>query len=563
MKQKLALISIALLGIAAITLSERRKVEVSPGPAAILSLIGDTEKELTRMPVRFTRLTDAEEIAIGNRLAAAYLPYRDPQREPKEAYIEEYLTEVGWRLAAGAKRKLLYQFHYVPDKHFVNAFALPGGHVFVGHGLLALMDGEDELASVIAHEIEHIDQYHCAERVQWEQALRKVSLGGIAAVPILVFQAGYSKEQELQADREGTRLMVSKGYSANGAIRLVERFQGMQSGSRQSKAKDPGEELRRVADQALEGYFRSHPLPSERIALIQRLIADNRWPLIAERDSKISYLFWTERAAELLKQGKYVEAQGAASRSLKIQPEQQAALDVLARAYFAQANFSEAAAAYRRILELEPTKLEFAKYFAYSLAAADKQSAATEFERWQKSARADLANVPTAMAGLYLLAGNPAPAASLHQSLLSKESPADQYGELGWWYYLAGDYPQALTLLETAVQLHPGDAQWLTSRAWVQIQIKKFEDAFQGLNSVGDTIPPYTHMARGVAYWMSDQKDSAVHEFNSATEGQPEWKNDRWVRALYSPLIVDTVLHIQAESERLRKLQQARLNSPQ
>jgi predicted Zn-dependent protease len=69
---------------------------------------------------------------------------------------------------------------------------------------MELMDSEDELASVLGHEIEHIDHYHCAERVQLEARARKLRLGALAvlaAIPIEVFQVGYSKAQELEADR--------------------------------------------------------------------------------------------------------------------------------------------------------------------------------------------------------------------------------------------------------------------------------------------------------------------------------------------------------------------------
>src|SRR5208282_6637216 len=95
-------------------------------------------------------------------------------------------------------------------------------------------------------------------------------------LPIAVFEAGYSKDQELEADRDGTRLAVEAGYSATGAIRMFETF-GRLYKQYEARAKTPQEELSRVAQQTLEGYFRSHPLPSERIAQVQKLIAREGW----------------------------------------------------------------------------------------------------------------------------------------------------------------------------------------------------------------------------------------------------------------------------------------------
>ena len=201
------------MAIASVVVSERRKVDVPPSPAALLYLVADTEQELTRMPVTFTRMSDEDEIRIGDQLAGVYVNRQQSGKTPEVGIVERYITRVGEQVGRNAHRKLPYKFHYIPGSYFINAFALPGGHVFVGGGLLELMDSEDELAAVIGHEIEHIDHYHCAERVQRELALRQLSaLGDLIALPIEVFEAGYSKDQELEADREGTRLAVQAGY---------------------------------------------------------------------------------------------------------------------------------------------------------------------------------------------------------------------------------------------------------------------------------------------------------------------------------------------------------------
>ena len=272
MTRWLILTGIALLAIGAVVVSERRKVDVQASPEAALYFVADTERELTRMPMHFTRMSDEEEVRIGNQLA---LGYQEQSTDSAAIQEEAYVQQVGARIAAKAQRRLPYQFHYINDPGFVNAFAVPGGHVFIGKGLIALMDSEDELAAVLGHEVEHIDHYHCAERTQQEQVLRKIPLGELVALPIEVFEAGYSKDQELEADREGIRLAMQAGYSANGAIHLFEMFNQLQQ-QRQSRATNPGEEAANVALQGLEGYFRSHPLPSERIAQLKAMHLETR-----------------------------------------------------------------------------------------------------------------------------------------------------------------------------------------------------------------------------------------------------------------------------------------------
>ena len=184
MKTWLQFAAILVVGLGEVVVAEKHRVDEPASPNAILYLIADTEQELTRMPVSVTRMSDEEEIRIGNDLARAYSPLPSNEANQREANservrVENYLSEVGSTIAVHAHRKLPFRFHYVPEPSFINAFVLPGGHVYLGAGLLGLMDSEDELASVIGHEIEHIDHYHCAERVQQEMALRRIPFGGL------------------------------------------------------------------------------------------------------------------------------------------------------------------------------------------------------------------------------------------------------------------------------------------------------------------------------------------------------------------------------------------------
>src|SRR5205807_4513022 len=109
-----------------------------------------------------------------------------------EVAMKSYVSTVARMVAGHARSKLKYKFHYVPSAYLVNAFALPGGHVFIGMGLIPLMESEDELASVLGHEVEHIDNYHCVERYQLQA--RAGALGELLALPVALFQAGYGKE---------------------------------------------------------------------------------------------------------------------------------------------------------------------------------------------------------------------------------------------------------------------------------------------------------------------------------------------------------------------------------
>lgn len=275
------LVGLALVLVAASTglyLAQRRKNTDTVSPNAVLDLAADWQRDATRVPMRVTRISDAEEVCIGDRLAAQYAI---TNLDSEQNATEQYIQQIGGVLAAHARRRLTFHFHLVPNRGFVNAFALPGGQVFIGQGLLDLMRSEDELAFVLGHEIEHIDHFHSVERVQVEARLHKLNLGAIgeiAQIPIELWQAGYSKDEEAEADREGLRLASVSGYSPRGALDLLNRFIQLHQ-EYVIHAKTPTGELSQLAISGLEGYFRSHPLQSERLAQAQGVIAEDHLPL--------------------------------------------------------------------------------------------------------------------------------------------------------------------------------------------------------------------------------------------------------------------------------------------
>jgi predicted Zn-dependent protease len=477
---------------------------------------------------------------------------------------------VGGQVAAHAHRKLPYSFYYVPDPHFVNAFALPGGPVFIGGGLIALMDSEDELATVLGHEIEHIDHYHCAERVQIEARTRRLGLGGLAVqIPIEVFAAGYTKEQELEADAEGTRLAVSVGYSPLGSIRMFEAFDRAYHEDQQRKASSPQAEVANVALQTIEGYFRSHPPSAERAERIRTLMAQEHWAPTQERDIEVGWAFWTVNAERLLSERKYSEAQAQAARVLKIRPTDMKALHVMAEASLKQGDFATTAGALRHMLEQEPHSLNLTYQYAHALAGLPNHArAAREFEDWISMPQAgDDPLLKTASAGLHLLAGDERPAKAIVDSVHSQSvdtGRAARIGYLGWWYYLAGRYDIAANLLADATNMLPGNKQYVETLGWTSIEQHRYADALRYFRTTESSIllagmqetahdPAMSQAGIAVALWLGDQHSEAVAQFQRVYDEYPEWRNAQWVRAMYSATVWRTVSQMSAEIDRERK----------
>lgn len=277
MKRVVAFLIVLGLGGTALYFSQRQK----PTPVSangIVAMVADAQRDVARVPMRLTRLPDNEEIAIGQQLAQQYAAAAE-KFTPEEQALESYVRRVGNAVAQHTHRRLPYSFHLLPDRNMINAFSLPGGTVYIGEGLIDLMVSEDQLAVVLGHEVEHIDHYHCAERVQIEARLRNLNLdvvGMLLQIPLAVWEAGYNKDEELEADREGMRLAVLGGYSPYGAVSLFEKFGKLQQ-EYVIHAQSPEEELSELALQSLEGYFRSHPQPSERLAQANSLIVQEGW----------------------------------------------------------------------------------------------------------------------------------------------------------------------------------------------------------------------------------------------------------------------------------------------
>ena len=178
---------------------------------------------------RTNRVSEEEEIAQGREAAQQVEQYMGFSGG---AELNDYVARIGQRLVKHSTRShLAYEFHVV-DMPEPNAFALPGGYIYVSRGLLALMNSEDELATVLGHEIAHVAARHSVQRQVksrgWIPLQILAGIGGAAAsvvspalgsvvagagqLPAALVLASYSRKQEEEADRLGQQYAAAEGW---------------------------------------------------------------------------------------------------------------------------------------------------------------------------------------------------------------------------------------------------------------------------------------------------------------------------------------------------------------
>lgn len=169
-------------------------------------------------------VSDADEIRAGHILAAQFIQEQGLGETPQTKKFEQYLQMVGDKVTAHCKRKLPYRFHFDPDPTFRSAIGLPGGEVFVGAGVLAFIDTEDQLAAVLGHEAEHIDLNQCHDRLAKILADKHLTASQFDQLKVDDFLPGYGHDNERAADLEGTKLAMAAGYSPEGMVTLLGKF---------------------------------------------------------------------------------------------------------------------------------------------------------------------------------------------------------------------------------------------------------------------------------------------------------------------------------------------------
>ncbi|MFC1536629.1 M48 family metalloprotease [Pseudomonadota bacterium] len=219
----------------------------------------------------FVLMSEAQELKLGQQMAA--MVEQQLSLLPKDDPLARYVDRIGQRVAATSDRpELFYRFHVVDDGT-INAFALPGGYIYVHRGLLAHFNSEAELAAVLGHEIGHVTARHAVQRYTQAEAYR---IGmSVASVFVPIPQAagqltnilatamilGYGREQELESDQLSLRYLANAGYDANATIHLLETLERLDAVAKKEKQDTTGEKPK----EAYHGAFSSHPETKKRI----------------------------------------------------------------------------------------------------------------------------------------------------------------------------------------------------------------------------------------------------------------------------------------------------------
>ncbi|SMH56274.1 M48 family metalloprotease [Azospirillum agricola] len=185
----------------------------------------------------------------------------------KDARLQGYIDQLGRRLAATTERARDPWTFTVLDSEVVNAFALPGGYIYVTRGLLALAKDEAEVAGVLAHEIGHVTAHHSAQRQTRETIAGLLAAGAgllfgdetvaqLAGLGGTALVASYSREQETEADELGVATLERAGYDPFAMATFLEtlRRDSQYAGLREGRRTDGGFD-----------FFASHPQTEDRV----------------------------------------------------------------------------------------------------------------------------------------------------------------------------------------------------------------------------------------------------------------------------------------------------------
>jgi len=229
-------------------------------------------------PIRLFALTYSKEEEFGREFAR----YVETHMEViNDQYIAGYVESVGQRLLLYfPPQHLKFRFRVIKSDVY-NAFAGPGGHIFIHSGLLAAMESEDELAGILGHEIAHVTSRHIAQKLARQKKIGYATLAGIVAAVLLgaggsttaaqaltygsmaagqSVELAYSRENELEADEKGLMFTTAAGYDGYGLLKILKTIRSREwFGKKQ-----------------IPTYLKTHPASEDRILYIDGWMSDQK-----------------------------------------------------------------------------------------------------------------------------------------------------------------------------------------------------------------------------------------------------------------------------------------------
>ena len=235
----------------------------------------DVIRDVNSVGLSVTQVAPAEEQRIGDAIARDMQGWQKAATDPQ---LAAYVASVGEQLVAGLDDwRLTYRFVVIENDHEINAFAIPGGHVYITTGLLKELRSEAELAAILAHEISHVSLKHCIGVLQYEIAARHIAGDNLAAIVGLanrLVAGSYTSSQETDADLNGMLLAAKAGYDPRATLDALQILARLEADGPMLSHTAAGE-LSGGIHNTLAALASSHPSASQRIADAQAMIARN------------------------------------------------------------------------------------------------------------------------------------------------------------------------------------------------------------------------------------------------------------------------------------------------
>jgi predicted Zn-dependent protease len=239
----------------------------------LVSYLASQEYNPITDETQYVSLTPQQEIALGLEAAPQMIQefgglYPDDE-------LQAYVDRVGGgivRESAAGQTEYQFAFHLLADPETINAFALPGGQIFITHALFERLQSEGQLAAVLGHEVGHVVARHSAQQIAKSELTSNVvgavviaasdpehpaqgaTAAQVATVVGQLVNMKFGREDELQADRLGVRFMSEAGYDPRALIQVMQILAEASGSQRQPE------------------FFSTHPNPENRIQQIEAAI---------------------------------------------------------------------------------------------------------------------------------------------------------------------------------------------------------------------------------------------------------------------------------------------------